>query len=85
MYFSQRWPSKTSVERVKQRVKKLAPNAACHRDLREAIARMNPVICGGGSYFATGMHRRSSTRSTLRLGKAMQAGAAPQKTEPEGR
>jgi RNA-directed DNA polymerase len=54
VYFLQRWPSKTSVRRVKQRVKELAPNAACHRDLRETIAKINPVIRGWGGYFATG-------------------------------
>ena len=54
VYFLQRWPSKTSVKRVKQRVKELSPNAACHRDLRETIAKINPVIRGWGGYFATG-------------------------------
>ena len=54
VYFLHRWPSTTSVQRVKQRVKELAPNAACHRDLRETIAKINPVIRGWGGYFATG-------------------------------
>jgi RNA-directed DNA polymerase len=54
VYFLQRWPSKTSVKRVKQRVKELTPNAACHRDLRETIATINPAIRGWGGYFATG-------------------------------
>ena len=54
VYFLQRWPSTTSVKRVKQRVKELTPNAACHRDLRETIAKINPVLRGWGGYFATG-------------------------------
>ncbi len=54
VYFLQRWPSTTSVKRVKQRVKELTPNAACHRDLREIFAKINPVLRGWGSYFATG-------------------------------
>ena len=54
VYFLQRWPSKASMKRVKQRVKELTPNAACHRDLRETIAKINPVIRGWGGYFATG-------------------------------
>jgi RNA-directed DNA polymerase len=54
VYFLQRWPSKTSVKRVKQRVKELTPIRACHRDLRETIAKINPVIRGWGGYFATG-------------------------------
>ncbi|MBA3459106.1 MAG: group II intron reverse transcriptase/maturase [Deltaproteobacteria bacterium] len=54
VYFLQRWPSTTSVKRVKERVKELAPNNACHRDLRETIAKINPMIRGWGGYFATG-------------------------------
>jgi group II intron reverse transcriptase/maturase len=54
VYFLQRWPATTSVKRVKQRVKELTPNGACHRDLRETIAKINPVIRGWGGYFATG-------------------------------
>jgi len=54
VYFLQRWPSTKSVKRVKQRVKELTPNASCHRDLRETIAKINPVIRGWGGYFATG-------------------------------
>jgi RNA-directed DNA polymerase len=54
VYFLQRWPSTTSVKRVKQRVNELAPNSACHRDLRETIAKINPVLRGWGGYFATG-------------------------------
>ena len=54
VYFLQRWPSTRSVKRVKQHVKELTPNAACHRDLREIIAKINPVLRGWGGYFATG-------------------------------
>ena len=54
VYFLQRWPSTTSVKRVKQRVKELTPNVACHRDLREIFAKINPVLRGWGGYFATG-------------------------------
>ena len=54
VYFLQRWPSTKSMKRVRARVKELTPRAACHRDLRETIAKINPVIRGWGSYFATG-------------------------------
>ncbi|MDQ3114895.1 MAG: group II intron reverse transcriptase/maturase [Actinomycetota bacterium] len=54
VYFLQRWPSTASVKRVKQRVKELTPRAACHRDLRGTIAKLNPVVRGWGNYFATG-------------------------------
>ena len=54
VYFLQRWPSTASMKRVKQRVKELTPRAACHRDLRATIEKINPVIRGWGNYFATG-------------------------------
>ena len=54
VYFLQRWPSTKSMTRVRQRVQELTQNAVCHRDLRETIAKVNPVIRGWGSYFATG-------------------------------
>jgi RNA-directed DNA polymerase len=54
VYFLQRWRSTTSMKRVKQRVKELTPRAACHRDLRATIQKINPVIRGWGNYFATG-------------------------------
>ena len=54
VYFLQRWPSTKAMTRVKQRVKELTPRAACHRDLRETIAKLNPVLRGWGNYFATG-------------------------------
>jgi len=54
VYFLQRWPSTSSMKRVKQRVKELTPAATCHRDLRETIEKINPVLRGWGNYFATG-------------------------------
>ena len=54
VYFLQRWPSASSVKRVKQRVNEPTSRAACHRDLRETIAKLNPVLRGWGGYFATG-------------------------------
>jgi RNA-directed DNA polymerase len=53
-YFLQRWPSTKSMKRVRQRVKELTPRAAQHRDLRETIAKLNPVLRGWGGYFRTG-------------------------------
>jgi hypothetical protein len=42
------------MRRVQQRVKALTPRAVCHRDLRETIAQLNPVLRGWGAYFRTG-------------------------------
>lgn len=54
VYFLQRWPSTRSMRRVKQRVKELTPRSACHQELREVIAKLNPVLRGWGGYFRSG-------------------------------
>lgn len=54
VYYLHRWPSPRAMHRVQQRVKALTPRAVCHRDLRETIAQLNPVLRGWGAYFRTG-------------------------------
>jgi RNA-directed DNA polymerase len=54
LYFLHRWPSRRSMQRVRQRVKELTSRARCHADLREVIAELNPVLRGWGQYFRTG-------------------------------
>lgn len=54
LYFLQRWPSQRSMQRIRQRVKELTPPSAQHRDLREVIKEINPVVRGWGQYFRTG-------------------------------
>jgi len=54
VYYLQRWPSQRAMQRIRQRVKALTPRAVCHRDLRDTIAQLNPVLRGWGAYFRTG-------------------------------
>ena len=54
VYYLQRWPSDRAMRRICQRVKGCTPRGACHRDLRETIAQLNPVLRGWGTYFRTG-------------------------------
>lgn len=54
VYFLQRWPSQRAMRRIRGRVKELTPRAVCHRDMRETIALLNPVLRGWGNYFGTG-------------------------------
>jgi group II intron reverse transcriptase/maturase len=54
VYFLNRWPSRRSMKRVRQRVKELTPRGRCHADVREVIAQLNPVLRGWGNYFRTG-------------------------------
>ncbi len=54
LYLLQRWPSGRAMQRVRTRVKALTSRSTCHRDLREVIAQLNPVLRGWGAYFRTG-------------------------------
>jgi group II intron reverse transcriptase/maturase len=54
VYYLQRWPSPRAMRRIRQRVKACTPRGVCHRDLRETIAQLNPVLRGWGAYFRTG-------------------------------
>ena len=54
VYYLQRWPSPRAMQRIRQRVKTLTPRLMCHRDLRDTIAQLNPVLRGWGAYFRTG-------------------------------
>jgi group II intron reverse transcriptase/maturase len=54
VYFLQRWPSTRSMKRIRQRVKDMTPKSCCHRDPRDVIAELNPVLRGWGQYFRTG-------------------------------
>jgi group II intron reverse transcriptase/maturase len=54
LYFLNRWPSRRSMQRIRQRVKELTPRGRCHADIRDVIASLNPVIRGWGNYFRTG-------------------------------
>jgi RNA-directed DNA polymerase len=54
VYYLQRWPSPRAMRRIRQRVKACTPRSVCHRDLRETIAQLNPVLRGWGAYFRTG-------------------------------
>jgi group II intron reverse transcriptase/maturase len=54
LYFLQRWPSRRSMQRIRQRVKELTQRGRCHADSREVIADLNPILRGWGNYFRTG-------------------------------
>jgi RNA-directed DNA polymerase len=85
-YFLQRWPSRRSMKRIRQRVKELTPRSRCHEDLRSVIADINPVLRGWGQYFRTGnasrcfnqidgyVHRRLRTLRVKRKGRHLRAG-----------
>jgi group II intron reverse transcriptase/maturase len=88
VYFLQRWPSQRSMKRVRERVRELTPRSACHRDLRDVIAQLNPVLRGWGNYFRTGnasekfnrvdahVYRRLRALRVKRAGRQLHAGKA---------
>ena len=88
VYFLQRWPSVRALKRVRQRVKELTPRSSCHRELREVVARLNPVLRGWGNYFRTGnaaakfnrvdsyVWERLRTLRVKRAGRNLRAGEA---------
>ena len=92
VYFLQRWPSQRAMQRIRQRVKALTPRAVCHRDLRDIIAQLNPVLRGWGAYFRTGnaaikfgqvddyVNERLKRLLLKRHGRQLRAGQAAQWT-----
>ena len=54
VYYLQRWPSRRAMQRIRQRVKACTSRTVCHRNLRDTIAQLNPVLRGWGAYFRTG-------------------------------
>ena len=88
LYFLQRWPSRRSVQRARQRVKELTPRSRCHADVRDVIADLNPGLRGWGNYFRTGnaakcfnqldsyVWRRLRALRVARKGRHLRAGEA---------
>ncbi len=62
VYYLHRWPSRRSMNRVRQRVRELTPRGRCHADVREVIGSLNPVLRGWGNYFRTGNADRRFNR-----------------------
>jgi RNA-directed DNA polymerase len=92
VYYLQRWPSQRAMQRIRQRVKALTPRTGCHRDLRDTIAQLNPVLRGWGAYFRTGnaaikfgqvddyVHWRLKRLRMQRQGRQLRPGQAAQWT-----
>jgi RNA-directed DNA polymerase len=88
LYFLQRWPSRRSMQRIRQRVKELTPRSRCHADIRDVIAELNPVLRGWGNYFKSGnaakrfnqldgyVWRRLHSLRCKRKGRDLRAGEA---------
>lgn len=53
-YYLQRWPSARSMKRLREKVKAQTERKRAGADIRETIARPNPILRGWGGYFRTG-------------------------------
>lgn len=53
-YYLHRWPSSRSMGRVREKVKAQTGRGRSGLDIRETIARLNPILRGWGGYFRTG-------------------------------
>jgi len=88
-YYLHRWPSTRSMKRVRARIHELTDRSTLGaRDVREVIARLNPVLRGWGNYFRTGnatrkfnqvdayLYRRLKGWMMRRRGRNLRAGQA---------
>jgi RNA-directed DNA polymerase len=53
-YYVQRWPSPKAMKRVRERVHELTSPRYGGMDVKQVIAKLNPVLRGWGNYFRTG-------------------------------
>jgi RNA-directed DNA polymerase len=57
-HFMHRWPSPKAMQRLRDRVREITDQRASGADVKQLIAKLNPVLRGWGNYFRTGTCRR---------------------------
>ena len=53
-YYTQRWPSPKAMKRIRKRVHEMTDARQSGKDVKQIIAKLNPVLRGWGNYFRTG-------------------------------
>jgi RNA-directed DNA polymerase len=53
-YYMHRWPSPKATRRLRDRVREITEKRASGEDVKQIIAKLNPVLRGWGNYFRTG-------------------------------
>ena len=53
-HYMQRWPSPKAMKRIRKRVRELTGARQSGKDVKQMIAKLNPVLRGWGNYFRTG-------------------------------
>jgi RNA-directed DNA polymerase len=57
-YYMHRWPSPKVTKRLRDRVRELTDSRHSGEDVKQIIARLNPVLRGWGNYFRSGTTSR---------------------------
>jgi RNA-directed DNA polymerase len=57
-YYMHRWPSPKATKRLRDRVREITAKRASGEDVKQVIAKLNPVLRGWGNYFRTGTTAR---------------------------
>jgi RNA-directed DNA polymerase len=57
-WYMHRWPSPKARKRLRDRVREITDRRHSGKDMKQIIAKLNPVIREGGNYFCTGTCRR---------------------------
>ncbi len=57
-YYMHRWPSPKATKRLRDRVREITNKRASGEDVKQIVAKLNPVLRGWGNYFRTGTCRR---------------------------
>jgi len=57
-YYMHRWPSPKAMKRLRDRVREITDQRASGEDVKQIIAKLNPVLRGWGNYFRSGTTAR---------------------------
>jgi RNA-directed DNA polymerase len=57
-HFMHRWPSPKAMQRLRDRVREITDKRASGEDVKQIVAKLNPVLRGWGNYFRTERCRR---------------------------
>ncbi|MGW7620356.1 group II intron reverse transcriptase/maturase [Streptomyces antimycoticus] len=60
-FYLHRWPSKTAMKRLRDKVRERTDRRRSGWDIRDVIADLNPILRGWGAYFRTGNAARKFT------------------------
>ena len=61
-YYMHRWPSPKAMKRLRDRVREITDKRASGEDVKQIIAKLNPVLRGWGNYFRSGTTAREFLR-----------------------